>query len=158
MTTWPKIPFDPSRGWDMCFACGQNNPVGLKIKVKRDVKTAKIEFTPNKHHQGWDGIVHGGILSTLLDEAMGYAAIFSGLTCVTARMQVKLRRPAYIDELLVVTGAVAKNTRKTLETEATISLKDGTIIAESTATMFILAPMPSEPSDKKEKPKNDVQK
>ena len=158
MTAWTRVPIDPSKGWEMCFGCGQSNPIGLKLKVKRDGNTARAEFTPNKSHQGWSGIVHGGILSTLLDEAMGYAVLFEGVCCVTAEMQAKFKRPAYIDEPLIITGAVTENARKTLETKATISLKDGTIIAESTATMFILGPMPSEPSNKKEKQKNNAQK
>jgi acyl-coenzyme A thioesterase PaaI-like protein len=158
MTTWTRVPIDPSKGWETCFGCGQSNPIGLKLKAKRDGKTARTEFTPDKSHQDWSGIVHGDILSTLLDEAMDYAAIFSGLTCVAARMQIKLKRPAYIDELLIITEAVTESARKTLEAKATISLKDSTIIAESTATMFILAPMPSEPNNKQEKPKNNAQK
>lgn len=156
MTTWPKIPFDPGRGWDMCFACGKKNPIGLKLKVEWDGKIARTEFTPNKYHQGWEGIVHGGIISTLLDEAMGYAALFEGLCCVTARMQTRLRRPASTDEPLVITGAVTKNERKLLQTQATIALKDGTIIAEATATMFILGPMPSKASNKEENQKNNA--
>ncbi len=158
MITWPKVPIEPNRGWDMCFGCGKENPIGLKLKVRRDGKTARAEFTPNKHHQGWSGIVHGGILTTLLDEAMGYAALFEGACCVTARMQAKLRRPALIGEPLIITGSVTKNERKLLETEAAISLKDGTLVAEATAAMFILGPMPSDVSDKEEKSKNNAQK
>jgi len=156
MTIWPKVPIDPSVGWDMCFACGEDNPIGLKLKVKWDGKTAKTEFIPNKYHQGWGGIVHGGILTTLLDEAMGYAALYQGLFCVTAKMQARLRRPASIDEPLIITGSVTNDTRKLLETKATITLKDGTTVAEATATMFILGPMPSEPSDKKGTPENNA--
>jgi len=152
MTIWPKVPIDPSIGWDMCFACGEKNPIGLKLKVKQDGETVRAEFIPSQNHQGWWGIVHGGIISTLLDEAMGYAALYQGLCCVTAQMQARLRRPALVDEPIIITGWVTKNTRKLLETKATLSLKDGTLIAEATGTMFILGPMPTEPSDKKEKP------
>jgi len=158
MTTWPKVPIDPTRGWDMCFACGKENPVGLKLKVKWDGKTVRTEFTPNKYHQGWSGIVHGGILTTLLDEVMGYAALFEGICCVTAKMQARLRRPASIDEPLIVTGSVTKNVRKLIETQATITLKDGTIIAEATGTMFILGPMPSDTRVKRGSQKNNAQK
>jgi uncharacterized protein (TIGR00369 family) len=147
MTTWPKVPIDPERGWDMCFVCGKYNPVGLKLTFQQDGKTARSEFTPNQNHQGWAGIVHGGIITTLLDEAMGYAAIYEGICCVTAKMQARLRRPALINEPLIITGTVTKNERKLLETRAAISSKDGTLIAEATATMFILGPMPE-----KEKP------
>jgi len=73
-------------------------------------------------------------------------------------MQARLRRPASIDEPLIITGSVTKNVRKLLETKAAISLKDGTLIAEATATMFALGPMPTDASNKEEKPENDAQK
>ena len=158
MTTWPKVPIDPSKGWEMCFGCGKSNPIGLKLNVKQDGKTVRAEFTPNQYHQGWSGIVHGGILTTLLDEIMGYAVLFEDVCCVTAEMQAKFKRPAQIDKPLIITGSVTKNERKILRTKATISLKDGTLIAESTAKMFILGPMPSDASNKEEKPKNNAQK
>ena len=68
MITEPQISITIS---DLCFGCGQNNPIGLKLKFKWDGKTAKAEFTPNKFHQGWSDIIHGGITTTILDEAMG---------------------------------------------------------------------------------------
>ena len=154
MTTWPKIPIDPSQGWELCYACGKENPIGLKLNFKQEGKTAKSEFTPSRLHQGWSGVVHGGIITTLLDEAMGYASIYQGICCVTAKMQVRLRRPALVDEPLIITGVVTKNERKLLETGATITLKDGTLVAEAKATMFILGPMPN---NTEEKPKNNVQ-
>ena len=82
-------------------------------------------------------MVHGGIIYCILDEAMSYATRFAGIKCVTAKMQARLRRAALIDEPLIITASVTRKTRKLAETEATISLKDGTLIAEGTATMFI---------------------
>jgi uncharacterized protein (TIGR00369 family) len=150
MTTWPKIPIDTSVGWDMCFACGEKNPIGLKLKFTWDGKTARAEFTPNKNHQGWSGIVHGGLLTTLLDEAMGYACIFQGIFCVTAKMQARWRRPAVIGEPLIITASVTKNARKLLEAKAAISLKDGTAVAEATATLFVLNQEQNEASNEEE--------
>ena len=146
MVTWPKVSIDTEKDLTMCFGCGQNNPIGLKLNFRWDGKTARAEFTPNKFHQGWPGLVHGGIIHCLLDEAMSYAPYFKGINCVTAKMEVRLRRLALIDEPLVITSSISKKTRKVVETEAVISLKDGTPVAESTATMFI-------PSWKEEKPK-----
>jgi acyl-CoA thioesterase FadM len=88
---------------------------------------------------------------------MGYASIYQGICCVTAKMQVRLRRPALVDEPLIITGMVTKNERKLLETGATLTLKDGTLVAEAKATMFILGPMPREANNTEEKPKNNAQ-
>ena len=138
MTNWPRVTIDTEKGYNMCFACGQDNPIGLKLIFQWDGKTARAEFTPNKFHQGWSGFVHGGITTTLLEEAMGYAALFEGANCVAGSVQARLKRPAPIDIPLIITSSVTKRTRKILNTKATVSLKDGTIVAEGTATMFVI--------------------
>ena len=138
MKTWPQISIDTEKSLAMCFGCGQDNPIGLKLNFKWDNKTVRAEFTPNKFHQGWSGTVHGGIIGCLLDEAMSYAPYFEGIHCITAKMQVRIRRPALIDEPLIITSSTIKKTRKLVETKAAISLKDGTLIAEGIATQFVI--------------------
>ncbi len=138
MANWPKVSIDTVKEYTLCFGCGRENPIGLKLSFQWDGKTARAEFTPTKFYQSWSGLVHGGIIICILDEAMGYAAIFEGMNCVTAQMQVKLRRPASIDEPLIITSSTIKKTRKLVETKAAISLKDGMVIAEGTATQFII--------------------
>jgi uncharacterized protein (TIGR00369 family) len=137
MTYWPKMPKDTAKECDKCFACGPKNPIGLKLKFDWDGKEVKAKFTPGEYHQGWAGLVHGGIISCLLDEAMSYAALYSGVNSLTARMQTRFKRPLPIDEPLTVTGSVTKKTRRLVETKAELKLADGTLVAESTATMFI---------------------
>lgn len=138
MNNWPQVSGDMVKDATMCFVCGRNNPIGLKLNFKWDNNTAKAEFTPTELHQGWSGIVHGGIVSCLLDEGLTYAAYFAGIDCITAKMQVRLRRPALVGELLVITSSISKKTRKLVETQAVISRKDGTPVAEGTATMYIV--------------------
>ena len=156
MANWPQLSIDTSKELSMCFGCGKNNPIGLKLNFNWDGKTATAEFTPNKFHQGWSGLVHGGIIECLLDEAMTYAPYFKGINCVTAKMQIRLRRPVLIDEALIITSSITKRKRKLVETEAAISLKDGTPVAESTATMFILESKPRDITYKGERPKRNV--
>ena len=138
VTTWPKISIDTEKDLAMCFGCGQDNPIGLKLKFNWDGKIASAQFTPDKLHQGWSRLVHGGIITVLLDEAMAYAALFYGVNTVTANMQAKFRHPAPIDKPLFITGSVINKTRRLVETRATVSLIDGTLIAEGTATQFII--------------------
>ena len=137
MGTWPQISVDMYRD-GLCFGCGQENPIGLKLNFQWDGKNAKTEFTPTKLYQGWPGVVHGGIIMCLLDEAMGNVSLFEGIGCVTAEIQVKLGRPASINEPLVITAAITKKTRKLIKTKATVSLNDGTLIAEGKSTQFVV--------------------
>ena len=138
MSIWPQVSIDTEKSLTMCFACGQDNPIGLKLNFEWDNGTVRAEFTPGQFHQGWSGVVHGGIIGCLLDEAMTYAPYFEGLDCITAKMEMRLRRPALVGEHLVITSSITRKTRKLVETKAAISLKDGTLVAEGTATMFIL--------------------
>ena len=135
---WPQIPIDTNKGYDLCFGCGQNNPIGLKLNFQWDGKTARAEFIPTKFYQGWSGLLHGGIITTILDEAMGYAASSEGVNCVTASIEARFRRPASIDEPLIITSSITRKTRKLVETKAVIFLKDGTIIAEGRAKQFVV--------------------
>ena len=137
MTNWPQTYINAVKESDKCFACGQENPIGLKLKFDWDGKEVKANFTPGEYHQGWAGLVHGGIMSCLLDEAMSYAALYSGVNSLTARMQTRFKRPLPIDKPLTITGSVTKKTRRLLEAKAELKLTDDTLVAESTATMYI---------------------
>ena len=139
MVALPQISIDTDLSEGLCFGCGQNNPIGLKLSFKQEDTVARAEFTPGKHHQGWPGVVHGGIITCLLDEAMSYAANFAGVHCLTAQMEVKLRRSALINELLVITSSITKRARKLVKTKAEVTLRDGTVIAEGMATQFVVA-------------------
>ena len=149
MLNWPKVSIDTEKDLAMCFGCGQDNPIGLKLKFDWDGKVARAQFTPDKRYQGWSGLVHGGIITVLLDEAMAYAAIFDGVNTITAAMEVKFRHPAPLDKPLVITGSVIKKTRRLVKTKATISLTDDTLIAEGIATQFTIHPKPSQASKPK---------
>jgi uncharacterized protein (TIGR00369 family) len=137
MANWPQVSVDMEKEFGMCFACGQKNPIGLKLHFSWDGKEARAEFTPNAFHQGWAGVVHGGIIACILDEAMSYAALFNGVNSLTAKMETRFRRPLEIDKPLIITASVTRKTRKLVETKAEMLLKDGSLVADSTATMFI---------------------
>ncbi len=138
MTAWPQISINADRSYSLCFGCGQNNPIGLKLRFQWDGKTARAEFTPTEFYQGWPGLVHGGIIICMLDEATGGVVLFEGMHCVTAEMQVKLRRLVSINEPLVITSSITKKTRKLVKTKAAVCLKDATLVAEGTASQFVV--------------------
>ena len=137
MVVLPKITLDTDMNEGLCFGCGRNNPIGLKLTFTRDGDTCRTEFKPEKAHQGWPGIVHGGILNCLLDEAMSNAAYAEGITCLTASITIRLRQPVKVEVPLVITAQVTRNRKKLIETAGKICLKDGTVIAESTAKQFV---------------------
>jgi len=96
------------------------------------------EFVPPKKYQGWKGIVHGGILATLLDEAMTRLAGIVYQKAVTAEMTVRYVAPARIGELLYVRGEIVKEVRKLVEMRAFIyhPNPEGTLIAHATGKVL----------------------
>jgi uncharacterized protein (TIGR00369 family) len=115
-----------------CWICGEKNPRGLQLKFYLD-KSAKIiqtSFIPTETYQGYDGIVHGGILSALLDEAMAKLAFELGYNAVTATLNVRFKNPAKVREKLKIRGQIAQANRRLVLAKATIHGEDGMLIAE----------------------------
>ena len=78
-----------------CFVCGEENPSGLHLKFSANKGKIQTEFIPRKIHQGYKNIVHGGIISTLLDEAMVKAALMQEHACGYGGNHRSVQDPAY---------------------------------------------------------------
>ncbi|ADQ14303.1 PaaI family thioesterase [Halanaerobium hydrogeniformans] len=99
----------------MCFACGEENPISLGLKFKKtsaDIVEAK--FTALKNHQGYNGIMHGGLVATLLDEAMAYAVGIKGITAYTAELNVRFKKALKIGEKVIIMGEYEKSLKRTI--------------------------------------------
>jgi uncharacterized protein (TIGR00369 family) len=121
-----------------CFVCGENNPNGLRLsfEIDKEKQTLKTKFVASPTFQGWDGIVHGGILSTLLDEAMAKLVYELGYQAVTASIEIKFKKPAPILEPLLVYGEVTEVSRRLIRAKAHIAKNDGTILAVGISTFM----------------------
>jgi acyl-coenzyme A thioesterase PaaI-like protein len=123
--------------YGFCFACGKQNPIGLKLDFRFEEGKAKAEFIPGLYHQSWNGVFHGGLLALCLDEAFGYVLYFQGIKGMTAKMEMRIRKPVPTGQKILLTGEVRRKTRKLIETYAKAEFEDGTLAAEATATMYI---------------------
>lgn len=123
---------------NICFACGQDNPIGLKIDFRLEGERAVAEFTPGHWHQSWNGVFHGGLLATILDEAMGYVLYFRGIKALTARFEMRLRKPVNTGQTLRIWAEITRHTRKIIDCRMWAELLDGTPIAEASATTWVL--------------------
>ncbi len=88
-----------------CFACGTANPIGLNLDFYRSGDRICSEVTLKKVHTGWDNIVHGGIISTVLDEIMSWAIMYrKKVFLVTRNMSIKYVRPVLVGTPLTARG------------------------------------------------------
>ena len=119
-----------------CFACGENNPIGLKLKFEFEGERFVASFTPCTVHQGYDDIIHGGILCTLLDEAMAKLVYEKGFMAVTGGLRVKFRKPARVNEELKVAGWIVSEGRRAIDCAAEVRNSDNVLIADATGRMI----------------------
>ena len=120
-----------------CYVCGKENPAGLGVdfKIDKELRVISAKFTPSDIHQGYEGIVHGGILSTLLDEAMAKLTFSLGIPAVTAEIKVTFKAPAAPGEELFVSGRLIQETRRLIQAEAKIE-RGPVVIAEATGKLL----------------------
>lgn len=115
-----------------CFVCGMENEDGLRLEWNVDGLSTTSQFMPDSKYQGWKGILHGGIIATLLDEAMTRLACEVCGGSVTAEMTIRFVAPAYIGELLFIRGEITGQRRKIVEMKASIHSASGVLVAHST--------------------------
>lgn len=123
---------------DRCFGCGKENPSGLKIPfvVDRKKKAIRGEFTPGPEYQGYQGVTHGGIIATLLDEAMVRLAFDLGFYAVTAWMEIRYTAPLATGEKVFVSANIIKEGKKLLEATAEVNDSSGIYIAKASGKLM----------------------
>jgi len=120
-----------------CFVCGEKNPGGLRLRfeIDKEKKTLKTAFTGDLIYQGYDGILHGGIISTLLDEAMAKLSYELGYRTVTASLEVRFKNPAPILKTLHVLGEITEVTQRLVKAKARVVDEKGRILATGISTL-----------------------
>ena len=123
-----------------CFVCGRDNPEGLKIpfEIDRAGKSIRCEFTPGPAYQGFKGITHGGIIATLLDEAMVKLAFELGISAVTAWMEVRYIAPLMTGDNVHISAIITRDGKKLLEATSDACTHDGKIIAKAKGKLIKL--------------------
>lgn len=124
----------------MCFICGLENPVGLKLKIY-EVEPGVIEttYTAPEHFQGYPGILHGGIVAALLDEISGRSQMGDPSQerfMFTAKLEVKYRKSVPIGIPLRIVGKAGKTKGRMAEGWAGIYDEAGTLLAEGNTLLI----------------------
>jgi uncharacterized protein (TIGR00369 family) len=118
-----------------CLVCGRDNPHGMRLdlRIDPDSRVVQTTFTPNPKHIGFEGIIHGGVLATVLDEAMVWAATWTARRfCVCAEMTVRYLHPVAPGETLSIEAKVSSARSRLVVAEGSISNAARRMIATST--------------------------
>jgi len=115
-----------------CYGCGSENAVGLHLEFEFDGTELRADFTPQDHHQGYPGIVHGGVIMSLLYEVMANIRRYSGDEAVLRRSTVEFQRPVPVGERLLVTARVVGETSQGWNLTAVLTDKNGGRLASAT--------------------------
>jgi acyl-coenzyme A thioesterase PaaI-like protein len=119
----------------MCFVCGKDNSRGLRLNFEHPEKgrlTATVVFS--KEHQGFKGIVHGGMVAVVLDEMMVNLAWVEKTPAVTADFRLRLKKPCPTGETIRLEGLILKQTDKLIYAASTAKSVDGDLLASAEAT------------------------
>lgn len=127
---------DPQPSSRSCFVCGRDNQGGIRSRWVNDRAAGEVRSTVvlAEHLQSYPGLVHGGIVAALLDEAMVRSLLLEGDfedLMVTARMQVSYRRATPTAVPVTIVGRLVKRGGSRARAEAEIRLADGTVTAEA---------------------------
>jgi acyl-coenzyme A thioesterase PaaI-like protein len=122
-----------------CFVCGQENARGLRIRFEQqDGGEMSANWRPGPDWEGFAGIVHGGVVSTVLDEAMSKAVAATKTEALTAELRIRFRHHVSSGETFLIRGWIVKRNRRLIETEASLTAPDGTEHAHAWARFLTI--------------------
>jgi len=116
----------------VCFVCGDDNPHGLRIRFFTNGQEAVADYTPPGRYQGYEGILHGGLISTLLDEIMAKAVLAMERQGMTVEMHVRFKKAVPLNQPLRLVGRVTGIQGRLTETAGEITSANGAVYATAT--------------------------
>ncbi len=116
-----------------CYVCGKDNPLGFKVIFSAERGRVRVRHIPEVHRQGYLGVVHGGVISTLLDEAMGWAPTLAiKRMFVTAELTVRYLKPFPIGKAMLIEAWPERVSRRMALVSGQVKDEAGELYASAT--------------------------
>jgi uncharacterized protein (TIGR00369 family) len=132
----PKNPPAAARMNPACVVCGKENPCGLHLEFQTDGDVSMARWTASAGWESFKGVIHGGVICALLDEAMSQSIITAGHMALTAEMRVRFRKKVSINDDLFVRGWVVRIQKRKIVAESSLTSIDGVEKAHAWATFL----------------------
>src|SRR5947209_8426968 len=112
--------------YQRCFVCGQHNPFGLHLVFRQEEDSIVADFQPREEHQGFPGVIHGGIVAALLDETLGRTSLLGENPewTMTGRLEIRYRRAVPYGPLLRIRASLTNQRRKILQASGVLTPAD----------------------------------
>ncbi|MDX1405419.1 MAG: PaaI family thioesterase [Woeseiaceae bacterium] len=121
----------------MCFACGPDNPIGLKIRFALNDGICTGEFTANENHVGYENTVHGGIIFSALDDVMANVLYLQNIKAHTARCEVRYRQALQVGEPVLLRGWIENERKRLIVLKGEVRLaSDNSVVADCEASFM----------------------
>jgi acyl-coenzyme A thioesterase PaaI-like protein len=129
--------------YQRCFVCGQRNPFGLKLLFRVENGAVVADFQPREEHQGFPGVIHGGIVAAVLDETLGRTSVLAPHPewTMTGRLEIRYRRYVPYGPLLRVRATLGQQRKRMIQASGVLTLAedDHTVLAEAQGTFLSLS-------------------
>jgi uncharacterized protein (TIGR00369 family) len=119
-----------------CFACGPQNKNGLRLSISENDGGVQATIDPPQWAQGYQNIVHGGIIATILDELAVWAAFKKGYKSVTAGLSMRMKNAMKVDQTYIAEAKVVSTKHRLIEAESRILDGDQRLIASATVKLL----------------------
>jgi len=122
----------------MCFACGNENPIGLRINFAFDGEFCTGDFCGSENHVGWEDTIHGGIIYSALDDVTANVMYLQGRKAHTAKCEIRYRQPLQVGEAVRLKGWIEKERGRLVMLRGEMRRKsDDVLIADCEASFMI---------------------
>ena len=123
---------------DHCFVCGNTNPIGLNLRFTVSGNLCTGEFTSTPDHVGFDGVTHGGIIFSVLDDAMANWFFLQDARGYTAKSEIRYREAMPVGDTAAIECEVVKRKGRLVQLKARATNRDtGNVIAESDGSFML---------------------
>ena len=129
----------PRTDANQCFVCGPDNPIGLKIPFELSNGQCVGEFTPGEHHVGFDGVTHGGIIFSVLDDLMANWLFLQGGRGFTGKCEIRYREPLPVGTQVKLVCDVIKIRRKLIQLSSRAIRQDNDVVVAEAEGSFMIS-------------------
>jgi acyl-coenzyme A thioesterase PaaI-like protein len=128
---------------NQCFVCGPDNPLGLRLAFRMDGDVCRAEYRPGPFHGGYRELTHGGVIYSVLDDAMANWHFLQGVRAHTARCEIRYREPVALGETLLLEGReVGRKGRLSFMTAVARRASDLAVVAEADGRFMVVGTIP----------------